>query len=133
MLLAFVFMGGGVTLLYAGYRQEWVTQRCRRRLGTGRTRRRPGGGASKVKMIPRVEKRVVASMFATAGASPSWLAYQHDLKLQVLAVRCALALVEAEVFERLLERLIFVPHAHPSRPAVFINLDRRDHPSRVLV
>ena len=36
-------------------------------------------------------------MFATAGASPSWLAYQYDLKLQVLAVLCVLALVKAEV------------------------------------
>ena len=39
--LAFVHMEAGVTFLYAGYRREWVTQRCRRRLGTGRARRRP--------------------------------------------------------------------------------------------
>jgi hypothetical protein len=32
---------GGATFLYDGYRREWVTQRCRTRLGTGRARRRP--------------------------------------------------------------------------------------------
>jgi alkanesulfonate monooxygenase SsuD/methylene tetrahydromethanopterin reductase-like flavin-dependent oxidoreductase (luciferase family) len=59
--------------------------------------------------------------------------HQHHLQTQVFRPLCVLALVEAEVFERLLERLIFVPHAHPGRAAIFINLDRRDHPSRVLV
>jgi hypothetical protein len=59
--------------------------------------------------------------------------HQQHLQTQVLRPLGIVALVEAEVFERPLESLIFVPHAHPGRPAVFINLDRRDHPSRVLV
>jgi hypothetical protein len=44
-------------------------------------------------------------------------------------VPCVLALLEAEVFERLferlLERLIFVPQAHLGRPTVFIAARKR--------